>query len=48
MAEFEGRAPESEAWRKGAGKQGLDERCWKVKLEERVLESEARRMGTGK
>ena len=48
MAEFEGRAPESEAWRKGAGKQGLDERCWKVRLGGRVLESEAWGKGAGK
>ena len=36
---------ESKAWRKGAGKQDLEEWYWKARLGERALESEVWRKG---
>ena len=35
------RAPESKAWMKDAGKQGLDEGCWNARLRGWALESKA-------
>ena len=43
-----GRALESEAWGKGAGKHGLMEGHWKVRLGRRVLESKAWKKGARK